>query len=81
MRPGEDWKHVRGLLERGKSIIVVSQMRTASLFIDGPHIEHQFGLGDEVIVRPAKHSLQAFVNPTVNEMFQKEGIKPGIACQ
>ena len=78
MRPGEDWKNLTGLLPPDESIVVVSQMRTGTLYIDGPHIEHRFGLGDEVIVRSSPRHLMAFVDPKVNRMFS-EACADGVA--
>ncbi|HEY9784624.1 MAG TPA: NAD(+)/NADH kinase [Candidatus Obscuribacterales bacterium] len=69
MRPGEKWRLTKGILERSESIRVVSQMRTGTLFIDGQHIDYQFGLGDEVIIKPSRHDLLAFVAPDVNDIF------------
>ncbi len=70
IRPGDSCSHLRGFLRRDQEIVVVSQMRTGNIFVDGPHIECPFGLGDTVVVRASKQDLIAFVDPDVNKMFQ-----------
>ncbi len=70
MRPREEFRNLSGLLDKTTAITVVSQMRTGTLYVDGPHIMHHFGLGDEVIIRPAKHNLCAFIDERVNDMFK-----------
>lgn len=69
IRPGENWKHVAGFVEREEPMTITSMMRTGTLFIDGAHIMHHFVLGDEVIIRASKHDLIAFVDPDVNNIF------------
>lgn len=69
LRPGEADKLLRGFVRRDQSMIVVSQMRTGSIYIDGQHNDYAFGLGDTLMVRASKADLQAFVNPKVNDMF------------
>jgi NAD+ kinase len=69
MRPGEDWKLLKGVLDYTDEILVVSQMRTGSLYIDGTHIEHHFGIADELVVKPSKTFLHAFIQENVNDIF------------
>jgi NAD+ kinase len=69
-RPHEKWKLTKGLLPRQQELKVSSEMRTGSLYIDGPHIDYGFGLGDEVTVRGSDQDLIAYVNPDVNEIFR-----------
>lgn len=69
MRPGEKWRLVRGVMERDETLKVVSQMRTGSLYLDGQHIDYRFALGDELVIRPSKHDLMAFVEKDVNDIF------------
>lgn len=69
MRPGENWKLTKGILQRSEQITVVSQMRTGVLHIDGQHIDYQFALGDELIVQPAPMDLRAFITEDVNDRF------------
>jgi NAD+ kinase len=78
IRPGENWKHVAGFVDREDAMTIVSLMRTGTLFIDGAHIMHHFALGDEVIVRASKHDLIAFVDPDVNNIFDE--IAPAQVC-
>lgn len=73
MRPGEHWQLLRGILERNEKIRLISQMRTGTLFLDGQHIEFEFGLGDEVTIQPSRRDLIAFVSPAVNEIFSESG--------
>ncbi len=68
-RPGQHYNFVKGTLSRQQSMIIVSQMRTGALYIDGQHIEYPFPLGEELTVRAAEDDLIAFVNPKVNNIF------------
>ncbi|MDR3612322.1 MAG: NAD(+)/NADH kinase [Candidatus Obscuribacterales bacterium] len=69
MRPSEKWHLIRGLLSADESIHLVSQMRTGAIYADGQHIEYDFNLGDELIVRTSPNSLRAFVSANVNDIF------------
>ena len=70
IRPGEKWQLLRGVLSADSETQVVSQMRTGRLYIDGQHIDYDFGLGDELIIRPSKIHLNAFIDDHVNEIFK-----------
>lgn len=70
LRPGEHLELCRGILSQDNKIKIVSGMRTGALYIDGTHIIHRFSLGDELVIEPSKHDLQAFIDPCVNEMFE-----------
>lgn len=69
MRPGEKWRLLEGILARDEEIRMISQMRTGILYIDGQHIDYQFSLGDELIIRPASMDLKAFILDDVNDIF------------
>jgi NAD+ kinase len=69
MRPGENWRLLQGVLDVDQSIEVTSQMRTGSLCVDGPHIEHHFGLGDRLSVKPSKTFLLSYIDENVNDIF------------
>lgn len=69
MRPNEKWQLVRGILDRQEEMRFVSQTRTGTLFVDGQHIEHHFGLGDELIIRASQHDLNVYANANVNDIF------------
>lgn len=69
MRPNEKWDLTRGILDRTEQIKVISQTRTGTLFIDGQHIEHHFGLGDELIIRASQYDLKAYADRDVNDIF------------
>ena len=69
MRPGENWLKLRGILEDKEPIKLVSQMRTGGIFVDGPHINYQFYLGDELVIKPSAKFLKAFVPEKVNDIF------------
>lgn len=69
MRPGEKWELLKGILPADQEIKIVSQMRTGILHIDGQHIDYQFGLGDEMIVRTSATPLRAYISPDVNDIF------------
>jgi len=68
-RPGQQPALRAGKLDRNRSIKVISQMRTGVLYIDGPHIEYQFGLGDELTVRASSQDLLAYTSPAANDIF------------
>jgi NAD+ kinase len=70
VRPHETFKFMHGVLGRDKTIEVVSQMRTGTLYIDGQHIEYRFGLGDKLVIKASTHDLMAFVDPSVNDLFR-----------
>jgi NAD+ kinase len=69
MRPQEKWNFSKGILTRSEEMIVTSQMRTGVLYVDGQHIDYQFGLGDELRVRASDTDLNAYVAPDVNDIF------------
>ncbi|MBS1955592.1 MAG: NAD(+)/NADH kinase [Cyanobacteria bacterium SZAS-4] len=69
MRPGENYKFLKGILDHSQEIRIVSQMRTGVLHIDGQHIDYQFGLGDELIVKGSPHYLRAYIADDVNARF------------
>ena len=68
-KPGQTFQFVKGTLSRTQRMVIISQMRTGALYIDGQHIEYPFPLGDELVVRASEHDLLAFVDPLVNEIF------------
>ncbi|MBY0356622.1 MAG: NAD(+)/NADH kinase [Candidatus Obscuribacterales bacterium] len=68
-RPGQTFQFSKGLLKRGQSIRLLSQMRTGAVYIDGNHIEYPFTLGDELSISASENDLIAFVDPNVNEIF------------
>jgi hypothetical protein len=69
LRPGETLELIKGILRADGSIKLVSQMRTGAIFMDGPHINYQFYLGDELVVKPSARYLNAFVSEDVNDIF------------
>ncbi len=69
MRPKQSFKFLQGILSRDKQLHIVSQMRTGGIFIDGQHIDYQFSLGDELIVRASESGLKAYIEPSVNDIF------------
>lgn len=69
IRPGEHWELLRGILNNTEEIRIISQMRTGVLHIDGQHIDYQFGLGDELIVKVSPHYLRAYISEDVNDRF------------
>lgn len=71
-RPGQKYALTRGVLDRSQEIHMTSNMRTGALYIDGSHIDYSFSLGDELIIRPSKKDLIAYVDPHVNDIFEKE---------
>lgn len=68
-RPGQQFQFTKGKLSRSQKIVIVSQMRTGALYIDGQHIEYPFPLGDELTVKVADDDLLAFIDPKVNDIF------------
>jgi NAD+ kinase len=68
-KPGQKFKFMKGTLSRAQKMVIISQMRTGALYIDGQHIEYPFPLGDELVVRASEHDLIAFVDPQVNDIF------------
>jgi len=69
MRPGVKWQLLKGILNGDDQIEIVSQMRTGTLYIDGQHIDYQFGLGDTLVVKPSKQFLLAYIQKDVNDIF------------
>jgi NAD+ kinase len=47
----------RGTIDDGGSIVLRSKMRQAKLFLDGPHVVHEVGLGDVVTLRRSDEAL------------------------
>ncbi|HEY9677022.1 MAG TPA: NAD(+)/NADH kinase [Drouetiella sp.] len=69
VRPGESYKFLRGFLDHSEEMRITSQMRTGVLHIDGQHIDYQFGLGDELIIKGSQHYLRAYIADDVNARF------------
>jgi NAD+ kinase len=69
MRPQQSFKLLRGILSHDQVLRVVSQMRTGVIFIDGQHIDYQFGLGDELLIKSSEMGLKTFIDPSVNDIF------------
>jgi NAD+ kinase len=72
-RPNQTYQLTGGVLERNVEIHMSSYMRTGALYIDGQHIDYSFTLGDEVVARPSRNDLMAYVDPRVNDIFSSEG--------
>ncbi len=70
-RPKESWQLVKVILEPNQAIRVISQMRTGAIFVDGQHVNYQFYLGDELLIKPSDKMLNAFVSKNVNDIFSK----------
>ncbi len=70
LRPNEVFKYQKGILNKRSCVKIVSKMRQAKAFIDGPHLSFDFNLGDEVMVRPSSKFLFAFIDKNVNEQFK-----------
>lgn len=68
-RPHENWHLVKGMLNTEESIELTSEMRLGAIFIDGPHVEYPFTLGDKLEIKPSKHELATFINPDLNKIF------------
>jgi NAD+ kinase len=47
----------RGTVDDGGSIVLRSKMRQAKLFLDGPHVVHEVGLGDVVTLCRSDEAL------------------------
>ncbi len=71
-RPGENWRLCKGLLGRKEPIIMTSEMRLGGIFIDGPHVEYPFTLGDELQIVPSQHDLTTFIDPNLNRIFNSD---------
>jgi NAD+ kinase len=63
---------IKGQLHNLSEVKMVSQMRTGAIFIDGQHLEYPFGIGDELIIKVSTNSLNAFIEPNINERFVNE---------
>lgn len=68
-RPGQVFRHTKGVLPRQQSLRLFSQMRTASVYIDGQHIAYPLSLGDELTISVSPNDLQAYINPDINNIF------------
>ncbi len=71
-RPKQHFMFTQGKIPRAQHMLIISQMRTGAVYIDGQHIEYPLPLGDELTVRAADHDLIAFVDPKVNDIFLHE---------
>lgn len=71
IRPKQSFRFLKGILNNKQELKVTSQMRTGVVYIDGQHIDYQFSLGDELIIRPSQTSLKSFIEPSVNDIFLK----------
>jgi len=69
MRPNQKWHLLQGILSADEEIEIVSQMRTGTLYIDGQHIDYQFGLSDTLVAKPSKQYLLAYIQKDVNDIF------------
>lgn len=73
-RPHENWKLTKALLNRSQKITMTSEMRLGGIFIDGPHVEYPFTLGDELLIGPSKHDLTTFIDPKLNTIFSEHSM-------
>ncbi len=71
MRPKESFRLIKETLSQNQSVKLISQMRTGAIFVDGQHINYQFYLGDELLIKPSEKFLNAFVSKNVNNMFNE----------
>jgi NAD+ kinase len=69
VRPKEVGKLRKVTLDPGQQIKLISQMRTGAIFVDGQHINYQFYLGDELLIKPSEKFLNVFVSKDVNDIF------------
>jgi NAD+ kinase len=69
MRPTENWQLIHGVLAEDDELHIVSQMRTGNLYLDGQHIDYQFGIGDKLIVKASPNYLLSYIEPDVNDIF------------
>lgn len=68
-RPSDDWQLKSGLVAKEKTLTFTSQMRTGAIFVDGPHIVYPFALGDKLEISATGNDLNAFIDPSVNQIF------------
>lgn len=68
-RPHENWNLLKGLLNKNESITMTSEMRLGAIFIDGPHVEYPFTLGDKLEIKPSRYDLATFIDPDLNKIF------------
>jgi NAD+ kinase len=54
---GHGYKMVRGLVEDGGQLRLVSKIREGRVFIDGPHRVREVGMGSEVLLRRSDEPL------------------------
>jgi NAD+ kinase len=69
LRPNEQWKLTRGVLPENAELLIVSEMRTGALFVDGTHIVFPFPLGSQLAVKVSKNDLLAYIAPDANDIF------------
>jgi NAD+ kinase len=69
IRPGLNVSLTKGLLSGEETLKIISQMRTGCIYMDGPHIHYPFTLADELVIKASPNSLNAFVNPEINNIF------------
>jgi NAD+ kinase len=50
-------KLVVGLIDAADQLELLSKMRTGKLFLDGHHDEHDFGIGDRIVMKRSDESL------------------------
>ena len=55
--PGHRYTMVRGLVEDGGQLRLVSKIREGRVFIDGPHRVREVGMGSEVLLRRSDEPL------------------------
>lgn len=70
IRPTEDWKLLRGVLQDNETLSIVSQMLEGMLYVDGQYVTYEFKRGDELVVKVHPEDLQAFINPDVNKRYK-----------
>ncbi len=69
LRPKEVWHNTGSSLDKRQKVTIISKMRQAMAYVDGPHLNYPFNLGDEIIIQPSSKPLCAFIDNKVNEQF------------
>ena len=65
----------RGTVGEGGSIVLRSKMRQARLFLDGPHVVHEVGLGDLLTLRRSDETLAVLGLSRANEPRERKSTR------
>jgi hypothetical protein len=57
--PGKSYRLLKGVLDRKKTVEILSMMDEAALFVDGPHIVYLVRRASRIVIKNAMEPIRA----------------------